>query len=139
MRKYPKSRLELKENAGKFHGKTRKSVFHVFPFWLRRKQSKVKSSSRIEDLESGDGGGKEQFCTEKNCREEKYYFDHGQENFYRTIDHLPELKTDKISQQLYLRFSKFWAEVFGLVNVFVACFVTFFIQLYRSVIFPVHY
>lgn len=68
-----------------------------------------------------------------DMREEIYEFDHGESNQYRTTDHLPNLKSDKIANDVHQKFTVFWAETFGYLNVFVAFFVSFFIQLYRWV------
>jgi len=70
----------------------------------------------------------------EQTREDKvifYPFEHGCPEYYRTFDCPPHLISDMIAEQTTYHATRFWAEIFGFVNVGVIFFVTFFLQLYR--------
>lgn len=60
-----------------------------------------------------------------------YCFDHGDCGYLRTTDNAPQLKADIASKRVFNMATRFWAEVFGFLNVGVTFFVVFFLQLYR--------
>lgn len=60
-----------------------------------------------------------------------YHFDHGETSYYRTTDRLPHLTSDIVAQRVHDTFTRFWAEIFGFINVFVTLIITFLIQFYR--------
>lgn len=62
---------------------------------------------------------------------EFYHFDHGSPLYYQTTDSLPRLRSEAIAERIYDISNKFWAEVFGSLNVVVVFFITFILQLYR--------
>jgi hypothetical protein len=64
-----------------------------------------------------------------------YHFDHGEPNYYRTTDCPPHLVSDIFAQRATRQATKFWAEIFGSINVLVTFVVTFFLQLFRLVFF----
>ena len=84
--------------------------------WFNRKQSSTKLNNDPED----DG---------ENA--EIYYFDHGSPLFYRTTDCPPHLISELIAQQTTYHATRFWAELFGSINIGVTFIVTFFLQFYR--------
>lgn len=62
---------------------------------------------------------------------EIYYFDHGSPLFYRTTDCPPHLISEMIAQRTTYHATRFWAELFGSINIGVTFIVTFFLQFYR--------
>lgn len=62
---------------------------------------------------------------------ELYHFDHGETSYYRTTDGLSHLTSDIVAQRVHDTFTRFWAEIFGFINVFVTLVITFLIQFYR--------
>lgn len=62
---------------------------------------------------------------------EIYYFDHGSPLFYRTTDCPPHLISELIAQRTTYHATRFWAELFGSINIGVTFIVTFFLQFYR--------
>jgi hypothetical protein len=93
----------------------------------KRKQLQESKNSSDKDLDTN----KRECPSAEGIRQEFYYFDHGKEDFYKIADQLPGLKTDRISKVLYESYSKYWGEIFGIFNVIIALFITFFLQLYR--------
>lgn len=88
-------------------------------------QMKSKSTETINRFDD------EHIEIDVNTRQEFYRFDHGESDQYHTTDHLPNLKSDKIANDVQQKYSIFWAEAFGYINVVVAFLVTFFIQFFR--------
>jgi hypothetical protein len=69
--------------------------------------------------------------TVKSQKTEYYPFDHGDSKYYHTTDKAPLLKSDNAAEKVHRHATKFWAEVFGTLNIGVTFFLVFFIQLYR--------
>lgn len=68
---------------------------------------------------------------QKENNEILYHFEHGCPEYYRTFDCPPHLISDMIAQQTAFHATRFWAEIFGFINVGVTFFVTFFLQFFR--------
>ena len=66
---------------------------------------------------------------------EIYYFDHGSPDFFRTTDCPPHLVSEILAQQTYHHATKFWAEVFGTLNIGLTFIVAFLLQLYRFILY----
>jgi len=62
---------------------------------------------------------------------EVYHFDHGSPSYFRTTDCPPHLISEMIAQRATHHATKFWAELFGSINICVTFFVTFLLQFYR--------
>jgi hypothetical protein len=81
------------------------------------------------DVERGENHqGKIQSPTE-----DFYFFNHGDPTCYQIIKSPPHLTSDIIAQRLHETFTKFWAEIFGYVNLLPTFITTFVIQLFRWV------
>ncbi|CAO1302134.1 unnamed protein product [Diamesa hyperborea] len=68
---------------------------------------------------------------------EIYYFDHGSPLFYRTTDCPPHLISELIAQRTTYHATRFWAELFGSINIGVTFIVTFFLQFYRFLLYSI--
>ena len=68
---------------------------------------------------------------EKSQKTEYYPFDHGDHQSYHTTDRAPQLVSDNAAEKVHEHATKFWAEVFGTLNIGVTFFLVFFIQFYR--------
>ena len=68
---------------------------------------------------------------EKLQKTEYYPFDHGDSKYYHTTDKAPQLVSDNAAEKVHAHATKFWAEVFGTLNIGVTFFLVFFIQFYR--------
>lgn len=70
----------------------------------------------------------------KKMRNEKiitYNFEHGCPEYYKTFDCPPHLISDVLAEQTLHHATRFWAEMFGFINIGVTFFITFLLQLYR--------
>lgn len=72
-----------------------------------------------------------QHSDEKSQKTEYYPFDHGDPKYYHTTDKAPQLVSDNAAEKVHEHATKFWAEVFGTLNIGVTFFLVFFIQFYR--------
>lgn len=61
----------------------------------------------------------------------KYEFVHGSPEYYKTFDCPPHLISDVLAEQTVHHATRFWAEMFGFINIGVTFFVTFLLQFYR--------
>lgn len=68
---------------------------------------------------------------------EVYYFDHGCPEFYRTTDCPPHLVTEALAQSTHHHATKFWAEMFGTVNIGTTFVISFWLQLYRFLLYGI--
>lgn len=66
---------------------------------------------------------------------EIYYFDHGSPEFYRTTDCPPHLVTEALAQSTLHHATKFWAEIFGTINIGTTFVISFWLQLYRFLLY----
>ncbi|CAG9805910.1 unnamed protein product [Chironomus riparius] len=76
-----------------------------------------------------------QQSNEKPQKTEYYPFDHGDHQSYHTTDRAPQLKSDNAAEKVHEHATKFWAEVFGTLNIGVTFFLVFFIQFYRFILY----
>lgn len=60
-----------------------------------------------------------------------YNFEHGCPEYYKTFDCPPHLISDVLAEQTVHHATRFWAEMFGFINIGVTFFVTFLLQFYR--------
>uniref|UniRef100_A0A336MN72 CSON003382 protein n=1 Tax=Culicoides sonorensis TaxID=179676 RepID=A0A336MN72_CULSO len=67
----------------------------------------------------------------KNSKVIKYDFEHGCPEYYKTFDCPPHLISDMLAEQTVHHATRFWAEMFGFINIGVTFFVTFLLQFYR--------
>lgn len=63
--------------------------------------------------------------------DEKYFFDHGNVDYFHTTDCPPHLVSEMIARQTSIHATKFWAEIFGTINIGVMFIVSFILQLYK--------
>lgn len=68
---------------------------------------------------------------------EIYYFDHGSSEFYRTTDCPPHLVTEALAQSTHYHATKFWAEIFGTLNIGTTFAISFCLQLYRFLLYGI--
>ncbi|KXJ74591.1 hypothetical protein RP20_CCG013395 [Aedes albopictus] len=68
---------------------------------------------------------------------EIYYFDHGSPEFYRTTDCPPHLVTEALAQSTLHHATKFWAEIFGTINIGTTFVISFWLQLYRFLLYGI--
>ncbi|XP_055546411.1 uncharacterized protein LOC129730817 [Wyeomyia smithii] len=68
---------------------------------------------------------------------EIYYFDHGRPEFYRTTDCPPHLVTEALAQSTHHHATKFWAEIFGTINIGATFVISFWLQLYRFLLYGI--
>lgn len=71
------------------------------------------------------------YSDKKSQKTEYYPFDHGEHKCFHTTDKAPQLVSDNAAEKVHERATKFWAEVFGTLNIGVTFFLVFFIQFYR--------
>ncbi|XP_058813713.1 uncharacterized protein LOC131677723 [Topomyia yanbarensis] len=109
--------------------KIRKSLKRVF-FNFNRKPCSVVDSSCLTTTELQDDDDNQQI---ENM--EIYYFDHGSPEFYRTTDCPPHLVTEALAQSTYHHATKFWAEIFGTLNIGATFVISFWLQLYRFLLY----
>ncbi|XP_065074994.1 uncharacterized protein LOC135698788 [Ochlerotatus camptorhynchus] len=109
--------------------KPRKGLKRVF-FNFNRKHcpSEPHCSERNQDDDQAD----QQF---ENM--EIYYFDHGSPEFYRTTDCPPHLITEALAQSTHHHATKFWAEIFGTINIGTTFVISFWLQLYRFLLYGI--
>lgn len=69
--------------------------------------------------------------TKKNEKIITYNFEHGCPEYYKTFDCPPHLLSDVLAEQTVQHATRFWAEMFGFINIGVTFFVTFLLQFYR--------
>lgn len=67
----------------------------------------------------------------KNEKIITYNFEHGCPEYYKTFDCPPHLISDVLAEQTLHHATRFWAEMFGFINIGVTFFVTFLLQFYR--------
>ncbi|KAG8225807.1 hypothetical protein J437_LFUL005614 [Ladona fulva] len=60
-----------------------------------------------------------------------YYFDHGNAAYYQTTDNPPPILAEMLVEKSDVFATRFWAEVFGSLHLFVAFITTFILQLIR--------
>jgi hypothetical protein len=95
----------------------------MFP-WLKQHRS----TTEIDDMEAAIRAHDD---NEDDDNADLYHFDHGSPLYYRTTDSPPHLSSDIVAQRTFDFATKFWAEIFGSINVIVVFFITFLLQLYR--------
>lgn len=61
----------------------------------------------------------------------QYRFDHGDPAYYRTTDCPPPLLSDLAVKRVEAAATRFWAEIFGFLNIFVVFWLTGVLQLFR--------
>ncbi|XP_063703606.1 uncharacterized protein LOC134833269 [Culicoides brevitarsis] len=66
-----------------------------------------------------------------------YNFEHGCPEYYKTFDCPPHLVSDVLAEQTLHHATRFWAEMFGFINIGVTFFVTFVLQFYRFILFAI--
>lgn len=66
-----------------------------------------------------------------------YTFEHGNPEYYKTFDCPPHLISDVLAEQTLQHATRFWAEMFGFINIGVTFFVTFLLQFYRFILFAI--
>ena len=64
-------------------------------------------------------------------RPEVYYFEHAEPTFFHTTDFPPPLSSETLADQTTIFATKFWAEVFGVIDIGLTFVVAFVLQLYR--------
>lgn len=81
-------------------------------------------------VQSGDNSNDDKT---KTCerKEDFYHFEHEDFSYLKTTDNAPQLMSDEAAELVYRKATKFWAEVFGILNVVFAFFITFLLQFYR--------
>lgn len=62
-----------------------------------------------------------------------YYFDHGNSEFYRTTDISPAIMTEFLAERTERYTKKFWAQIFGTINIGVAFVISFLLQLLKFI------
>jgi hypothetical protein len=82
-------------------------------------------------LRTDDSEGAKQQQQEQKYNGTHYFFLRGNEEFLSTTDNAPQLVMDNAAEQVSQAATKFWAELFGSVNVLVTFFIVFFLQLFR--------
>ncbi|CAO1348295.1 unnamed protein product [Diamesa serratosioi] len=115
-----------KECKQKLQPQSVKSKIRNIFTWFNQKQSSTKFNNDRFDGVQDDA---------ENA--EIYYFDHGSPLFYRTTDCPPHLISELIAQRTTYHATRFWAELFGSINIGVTFIVTFFLQFYRFLLYSI--
>ncbi|CRL03815.1 CLUMA_CG016963, isoform A [Clunio marinus] len=92
----------------------------------------IKSKRRDCDVETG-----KDVEIDDEVNADFYCFDHGSMFYYRTTDCPPQLTSEIYAQRVFNFFTKFWAEIFGSINIVVTFFTTFGLQLYRFLLYGI--
>lgn len=84
-----------------------------------------------EDCSNQDDENQRENNEEKREKTEYYKFDQGEDDYLYTTDRAPLLISDQANELTFQKSTKFWAEVFGTINIGVTFILCFFLQLYR--------
>ncbi|XP_058442960.1 uncharacterized protein LOC131425246 [Malaya genurostris] len=110
--------------------KIRKSLKRVFFNFNRKSCPGTGTDFPTEEKRQNDD-------TDEIENMEIYYFDHGSPEFYRTTDCPPHLVTEVLAQSTYHHATKFWAEIFGTLNIGATFVISFWLQLYRFLLYGI--